>query len=194
MFGPVIEAVDGTTDSMAEPSVDWTMVNWPVTVLPVVTSVARMTAGCVGTPTDAWMITLALPLPSDTTVNVEAKGAAGLLVRIENAPLTTSNLTARLGIPAPPAPVTCTAAVAVSPEHTVFAPHAVRAGVMVSVLNMGAGSYGHRRSGGLSDGILYGDDGNRIRSDVVWQQNDGRSVDCLSDRQNGGIARKRLIR
>ena len=42
-------------------------------------------------------------------------------------------------MPAPVGPATVTVAVAVSPEHTVFAPQMVRAGTMVSVLSRGAG-------------------------------------------------------
>ena len=42
LSGPVIFAVGGTTDRMAEPSVCCTMVNEAVTELPVVRSVARI--------------------------------------------------------------------------------------------------------------------------------------------------------
>src|SRR5439155_13591407 len=55
------------------------------------------------------------------------------------APVTTSNLTWRLGSPAPAGPITCTVAVAVSPEQSALVPHAVRSGTTVSVLNSGAG-------------------------------------------------------
>ncbi len=42
-------------------------------------------------------------------------------------------------MPAPAGPVTCTDAVAVSPEHTALVPQVVRSGTMVKVLNSGAG-------------------------------------------------------
>src|ERR1700681_2348388 len=56
-----------------------------------------------------------------------------------NAPVITSNFTRRLGIPALAGPMTCTVAVAVSPEHTALVPHTVRLGTTVNVLNNGAG-------------------------------------------------------
>ena len=47
LSGPVIVAVAGTTERTAEPLMVWTIVNWAVCWLPVVSSVARSSAGCV---------------------------------------------------------------------------------------------------------------------------------------------------
>src|ERR1700682_5295801 len=132
-------AVAGITDRIAEPSVCWTIVNEAVTELPVVRSVARICAGCVGTFTVACNTTRAVPVASDTTVSDETRGCPGLLLLIPNGARTTSNFTGRLGIPAPAIPVTCTVAVAVSPEHTALVPHTVRLGTTVSPPNNGAG-------------------------------------------------------
>src|SRR5262245_64774232 len=54
------------------------------------------------------------------------------------APLTTSNLTERPAMGAPPGPVTVTEAVAVCPEQIEFAPHAAEAGLTTRVLKIGA--------------------------------------------------------
>src|SRR5215471_3173134 len=102
-------------------------------------------------------MTLALPLASDATVSVGTSGCAGLLDWMANAPVTTSKRTWRLGMPAPPGPVTWTVAVAVVPEQTtlvevlllaliltrpplgVLGTHDVSAGVMVKPPMRGAG-------------------------------------------------------
>ena len=62
------------------PSVTCWMVKLPISCWPDVTSVARICANCVGALTLAWMMTLASPLASVTTVSVDASGGAGLLV------------------------------------------------------------------------------------------------------------------
>src|SRR6266540_2479475 len=85
------------------------------------------------------MITCATPNWSDTTVSVDTSGFAGSLLWMANAPVTTSNLTWRFGMPTPPAPVTVTLAVAVPPEQIELTPQAADAGVTVRLLKIGAG-------------------------------------------------------
>ena len=92
--------------------------NWPVTWLPVVSSVARSSAICVGVVAGTAMITRASPLASDTTVCVEASGEPGLVVCSEYWPWTTSKRTCRPASGTPPEPVTRTVAEPVCPEHT----------------------------------------------------------------------------
>src|SRR5579864_25010 len=131
MNAPVIVAVAGTTLKTLEPLIVCTIVNAVVCSSPVVSSVARSNAGCVGALTVATMITWATPLASDTTVSVDTSGCAGSELWMANAPLTTSNLTERPGIGAPPGPVTVTAAVADWPEQIAFVPQALDPGVTV---------------------------------------------------------------
>ncbi|MCE7876167.1 MAG: hypothetical protein DYH14_02330 [Betaproteobacteria bacterium PRO3] len=102
----------------------------PFCVCPVATSVARICAACVGALAVARIWTVAVPVPSVTTVSVGASGVPGLLVMMANGPKTASNRIWRPGSGAPPMPVATTVTAAVSPSQT-FEPQVEFDGVIV---------------------------------------------------------------
>jgi hypothetical protein len=101
----------GITDSTVLPLTNCAIVNWPTTLLPLVTSVARIVAICVAALFGTTMRTVALPFWSLVTVSEDTSGWPGAVLDSAKLPCTTSNRTSRPASGAPAGPSTCTDAV-----------------------------------------------------------------------------------